>query len=1422
MAVNNTQPILIDSNQSSLKREATATTAAPRTTSSGVSRVCHIIVNRCALPHGISVVPEPDLDAENGDNPFFKFLGFLLLMFLWMNTTVYLRRSSFVLKGIPPVTGELLMCVYHLCQVMTHQLGWSLLYSGMFPSPLHVTQMNSNLHLSCPVSDVAFAGTGVAVSSTVTFMPIAASGGNGQRKGSASNGGHSTMALNGGGGSVCHMPSRALLSRSSRQQQQQQQHPLLPHCYAFSSFYTPTAFFIEQVIWFVVLSLLLDTFTLQRLTAALFFANSVQWTLSLSIPNLTFLVLGSIGIFRYITPAYDLDASLVASLNLDTTLQRLFTSYTASLCMTLLCAESFLLADARWSLVRWVCMIPQRLEKCSSSGGVAYQKICRAARLIYRCLSFADVYFFLCFTTWFSLLLLEFRLGLSVVGLGAGIYLLFFLVGNLEDNTLVGVFGDLLVMLLYYSATALALIALIPWNAFHFLSGAFQAALCLLIILARSRQASSRGTAFLLMWVAMLAVYCYMSMDVSRHPTHQAKSAFNEILNSSVEGDTFQNIKKFYLSLFYLTPSMLKAYGPGFLHFNLVVMGCMVVFSTAAHAMLVEGVTLTDITATKVTTEVSAAAVSPNSTATANSSGKVKPASRASSCMTAVAAANETSSQAGGHGTVAKGTHVVAAGGKNGRGASLRGTGSFVLKKSASASVPSSNANTPNTAEAVEQIDGDIAQEETEREAPSSEMFLAESPSTADVATRADLPVRELTAVGKLTSTRAEEKLTEDQTGEMKAVADCTVSAVVLPDQLHQKLSPSEATIPDESEGLSHSKDDGEEETMTSGLQDQDEALSQGVTSLDGGVAPQRVLCEKPVISKAPSQPSSDDGLNADAEDGGGVGSAAEVDAAMTLEEVDAANGCKLWLSNEDAPVENRATDVQSDNEPAGESDLFATPSAKFLVTAASADAEAPQPAVVSALHSVEVLAATDATPVSTAEDVVYARGGGEMTEDGNAVSEFFLKTPKLISLPLACTTSPLTDTSTESHRVAKWGAIAMKEQPPLKHFSSTSSFSSSIAAWPITMQSIIDDEAEESVTPPAAHQEQTLWSQTLSSMHEAQCSAAAAASRAAATPPERLSTEKLSQRDEECTDEDYISRLLQYLSVNPSKEEMPTTLPAPDRVAEPRLSAVGELPLQNGKRPLYTSLAHISQPAVASDFAAGVAHPPPPPLSVFEGERGGAVLSSQKLQKPRWTTDSQAASQGSQSGVQKNNTTPHSWPSIGTEWLPPQRQQQQTLASGLAYDSTPSLQSHYRSSAEDQSPIFSISTSGSSAPSVDYQTLPPSLPTLQASAVQLQTTSPLPSVDFFQSAAGPLTHAIYPGVTPVQATVATSPVPSGQVMYVQSVSGGQVSMVPMVFMPGMVMQASMPPGYAVPAAPQFVVNTLHQTFEGMGGHGVQ
>ncbi|KPI89003.1 hypothetical protein ABL78_1887 [Leptomonas seymouri] len=624
------------------------------------SEICYTIEDRFIIPHNISLSPPlPQEDDEENEVGVAAPIRYFLITAIFMAFASYSRHLTNLMNGASPVMGEILLCVSHFAMVTQEQLGWNLFSSG-FLSPSNFDW--SAVDASGGGGGNAACGAGVncgssnAAGSQAVRRQMAGGGGMGATVGGGAGNNAGGSAWSGAAGYASYSSGnimRYLLGRKTSNYQRQE----TLRSYLYRSFYSPSAFLVEQTCWFIVLISIFDIVSLQRIAVAAFFGNGVSWAPVHSVDSLVMVACALLFLFMYWIPAYEVDDAVLSVLFMRTSLHHILSAYCASLCITLLFAESMLCDELRRTLVATVFLLPEKLLRlCDNRPAVARGfRICAEVWRDY--FYFVDFYFFLGIVFWFSLVLLESAICTPVLGVTALLVEFPLLVGCGWTTAPVKALKDTLVYIGFYGAIALVVSTIVPRNGIPFLSNAVQAAIILMFMVSRCEHKQSNGCAYVLIWMFMLAVYLYQKLDASHGaagssvwglresaPRASFASAVPLALQDFVNPDaeTLNLVQTVYIMVWQLLLKGIIEDVTLALHFNVTVLGLMLILSTSVRAVVVEGVNLE-----RATTNVCAAVTSPLSSAAPSpvpSSGQTGPAVAVNSTTSATSAASKNKS----------------------------------------------------------------------------------------------------------------------------------------------------------------------------------------------------------------------------------------------------------------------------------------------------------------------------------------------------------------------------------------------------------------------------------------------------------------------------------------------------------------------------------------------------------------------------------------------------------------------------------------------------------------------------------------------------------------------------------------------------------------------------------------------------------
>ncbi|KPA81533.1 hypothetical protein ABB37_03878 [Leptomonas pyrrhocoris] len=598
-----------------------------------VTDICYTIEDRFILPQSIDSVPLFHSEEEEDHMSVAALIGHFMSISTLLAFMAYLRRLSNLMNGASPVMGEILFCVSHLSQVTQEQLGWSLFCSG-FLSTSEFDVSGADGSGAGVANGGAGAGTNGVGSNAAGSQGVRRQALGGAAMGRVGGGGGANSNLGGraGGGAAGYAGysgsnvMRYLLGRKPGSVQRQES----LRSYSCRSFYSPAAFLVEQACWFIVLIFALDTVPLQRLAVASFFGNAVGWVPVYSAGTLAALACALLFVFMYWIPSYEVDDAVLSVLLLRTPLHHIMSAYCASLCVTLLFAESMLLDDLRRTFVEIVFSLPQRVLRMSGSHPVVAQglRVCGEVQRSY--FYFVDFYFFLGMMLWFALVLLETAAGISILGITSLLLTVPWLVGGGWTIAPGRALKETVVCVGFYAVTAVTLAAVVPSRGIPFLSNAVQAAAILLFMVARCEHKQPNGCAYVLIWIVMLAVYLYEKTGSTREASGSvvwgpnettsrvnfagaAQVALQDHMDPEIEAATI--VRMLCTTLWQLLSRGLSEEGTQVLHFNVVVLGSMLLLSTSVRAVAVEGIDFSPASPTACATATTATAASATSTA---------------------------------------------------------------------------------------------------------------------------------------------------------------------------------------------------------------------------------------------------------------------------------------------------------------------------------------------------------------------------------------------------------------------------------------------------------------------------------------------------------------------------------------------------------------------------------------------------------------------------------------------------------------------------------------------------------------------------------------------------------------------------------------------------------------------------------------
>ncbi|CBZ38929.1 hypothetical protein, conserved [Leishmania donovani] len=565
--------------------------------------ICYAIDDRFIIPQNITAVPALIEEEFTHRQGFFMLLGHFISISTLMVFAAYSRRLSNLVSGASPVMGEILFCVSHLSQVTQEQLGWSLFCTG-FLSPSTFEWATTESGISGGVAILGGAG-----SPGSKRQMLGANGGGGFGASGASAGGSQGSTGMGGGsaGGIAGCPYtggnlvRYLLGRKANSMIRQES----LRSYLYSSFYSPSAFLAEQTVWFVLLAATMDLVSMQRLAVAAFFANVVGWLPVYSVKSLAGLGVALVVVFMYWIPSSEVDDAVLSVTFLQRPMHRLLSAYCASLCITLLFAETLLLEDVRRVIVHAVFTLPQRLLRVGGHHPVVAKIVHGCAWLRCEYFYFVDFYFFLGMMCWLSLVLMETAAGISVFGTAALLTAVPWLVGSGWRETPMQALKDTVIYVGFYVVVAILLAHVVPWSGLAFLSNALQSGAVLFLMAARCECKQPGGSAYVLLWVAMMCVYLYLKAGAMRGTTGSstwslydsnpranfAKAAYAVWCGGpETEEGALSLLRSACITFWQLLSKGLSEEGIQVLHFNVVVLGSMLLFSTTVRAVVVEGV----------------------------------------------------------------------------------------------------------------------------------------------------------------------------------------------------------------------------------------------------------------------------------------------------------------------------------------------------------------------------------------------------------------------------------------------------------------------------------------------------------------------------------------------------------------------------------------------------------------------------------------------------------------------------------------------------------------------------------------------------------------------------------------------------------------------------------------------------------------
>ncbi|GET93567.1 hypothetical protein, conserved [Leishmania tarentolae] len=565
--------------------------------------ICYTIDDRFIIPQNITAVPglmEKGLSQRQG---LFVLVGHFMSIIAVMVFAEYFRRFSNLMSGTSPVIGEILFCVSHLSQVTQEQLGWSLFCTGFLP-PHTFEGIASQRGLTGSGGITSGGNSQGARQQMLESNGAEGCDGNGAL-GSASQ--SSAGMGTGGGGGMMGCPQtggnlvRYFLGRKANNMIRQE----LLRSYLYSSFYSPSAFLLEQTVWFVVLAVTLDVVFIQRLALAAFFANVVGWLPLYSVKSLAGVGVTLVVVLMYWIPPSEADDTVLSLTFLQRPMHRVLSAYCASLCITLLFAETLLLDEVRQMLVQEVFTLPRRFLRVGGGHPVLVKLVDACVWVRCECFYFVDFYFFLGIMCWLSLVLMETAAGISVFGTATLLAGVPWLVGSGWRRTPMQALKDTAIYVCFYVVMALLLAHIVPWSGLAFLSNAVQSSLVLIVMAARCKHKQPGGSAYVLLWVAMMCAYLYVKDGAMRRGTgslvwdlHDSNPPANVSQRVDVIWSGTWTTEEGALSLLHIVCIIflkllwkgLSEEGMQILHFNVVVFGSMVLFSTSVRAMLVEGV----------------------------------------------------------------------------------------------------------------------------------------------------------------------------------------------------------------------------------------------------------------------------------------------------------------------------------------------------------------------------------------------------------------------------------------------------------------------------------------------------------------------------------------------------------------------------------------------------------------------------------------------------------------------------------------------------------------------------------------------------------------------------------------------------------------------------------------------------------------
>ncbi|CAJ1036871.1 hypothetical protein, conserved [Leishmania lindenbergi] len=567
-----------------------------------ISDISYTIEERFIIPQKISAMPGLIEEEVTHRQSFLVLVGHFISIVIVMVIAAYSRRLSHLMSGVSPVVGEILFCASHLSQVTQEQLGWSLFYSGFLSS-----STRDWAAVEGGVSGGVVMSNGAAGHGSRRQM-LGAIGGGGIGANGALAGGSQGWAGMGsgcaGGMMVCPNTGGSLVRYLlGRKANNMIRHESL-RSYLYSSFYSPSAFLVEQTAWFVLLATTMDVVTMQRLAVAVFFANVVGWLPVYSVKLLARLGTALVVVFIFLIPFYEVDDTVTSTL-VHHSVYHVLSAYCASLCITLLFAETLLFDDVRRVLVQGVVTLPQRLLRVAGHLSVATKLVRGCMWLRCEYLYFVDFYFFLGIMCWLSLVLMETGAGISVFATAALVITVPSLVGNGWMATPMRALKDTVIYIAFYVVTALLLFHVVPWSGLAFLSNAVQSAAVLLLMAARCEYKQPGGSAYLILWVTMMCVYMYLKSSATRGISRSlvwatnnsnSRANFEKVTHAvwygvpEVEGAVFDLLRIVFIAFWQFLFEGLSEEGVQLLHFNVVVFGSMLLLSTAVRAVVVEGV----------------------------------------------------------------------------------------------------------------------------------------------------------------------------------------------------------------------------------------------------------------------------------------------------------------------------------------------------------------------------------------------------------------------------------------------------------------------------------------------------------------------------------------------------------------------------------------------------------------------------------------------------------------------------------------------------------------------------------------------------------------------------------------------------------------------------------------------------------------